>query len=338
MYVNTLAFKPLCNYLKQNGMPDIAHQVMQHAGIHPGQLGSHQERCSQKKFYEAYQLAIRLSDDPLLGLHVGEWLNPSNMGLLGYAMCNCATIKDALFLVLSSNAYGFGNNSINFAISFDGELIRMTLNLQQEAELIRPWIEFTTAGWISHYHHLTNFIHKGQAIFSEVSLPFSSRGFDTEYHRVLGCPVSFDQPQAFITGRPEIFSQEIYTADRSSLNLFMNQLGITPGTSQLEEDLQYLIKESLPNVTTLEQAARKFNISGSTLKRRLKDKGTNFNQISADLKMNMAKQMLRNPSLSINEISYYLGYGKSSAFFRAFKNHCQQTPDQYRKDQANNNR
>lgn len=333
MYVNTLAFKPLYNYLKQHKMEDVANKVMQHAGVSPDQLGSHLDRCNQKKFYEAYQLAISLSGDNLLGLHVGEWLHPSNMGLLGYAMCNCANIKDALHLVLSSNAYGFGNNSINFSLSFDGKLIKMTLNLMDDAELIRPWIEFTTAGWVSHYHHLTNFIHRNQAIYSEVSLPFSSGGYAHEYERVLGCAVKFNQEQAFITGKPEIFSQEIYTADRSSLALFMNQLGIKSGKSQLEDNIQHLIKESLPMAIGLEEAARKFNISPSTLKRRLKDSGTSFNKISTNIKMNMARQMLRNPSLSINEISYYLGYGKPSAFFRAFKSYFHTTPDQFRKDQ-----
>jgi len=250
--------------------------------------------------------------------------------LLGYAMCNCATIKDALYLVLSSNSHGYGNDSVHFSLSFADGLVKMTLNCKGDIQQIRPWIEFTTAGWKSHYHHLTNFNFRDQPLFSEVSFPFSAQGKEAEYQRVLGCPVRFNQKETYITGSPAIFAQEIYTADSNSLALFMEQLGINRDKSQLEDDIQTLIKKTLPQTLTLEQAAKTFNFSASTLKRRLSDSGTSFNKLSQELKTEMAKQMLRNKTLSINEISYYLGYGKPSAFFRAFKNACDMTPAQFR--------
>jgi len=330
MYVNTLAFKPLYNYLKQHDMEHIGDKVLQSAGVAAGQLGSHMEHCQKDNFYQAYQLAMELTGDDLLGLHIGEWLHPSNMGLLGYAMCNCATIKDALYLVLSSNSHGYGNDSVHFSLSFIDGLIKMTLDCKDDIQQIRPWIEFTTAGWKSHYHHLTNLNFRDQPLFSEVSFPFSAHGKEAEYQRVLGCPVRFNQKETYITGSPAIFAQEIYTADSNSLALFMEQLGIKRDKSQLEDDIQTLIKKTLPQTLTLEQAAKTFNFSASTLKRRLSDSGTSFNKLSLELKTEMAKQMLRNKTLSINEISYYLGYGKPSAFFRAFKNTSGMTPAQFR--------
>lgn len=335
MKVNTLAFKPLYNYLKQHDMEHIGDKVLQSACVTAGQLGSHIEHCEKDSFYQAYQLAMELTGDDLLGLHIGEWLHPSNMGLLGYAMCNCETIKDALYLVLSSNSHGYGNDSVDFSLSFVDGLIKMTLNCKDDIEKIRPWIEFTTAGWKSHYNHLTNFNFRDRQLFREVSFPFSARGKEAEYQRVLGCPVLFNQKETYITGLPEIFDQKIYTADSNSLDLFIEQLGIQRDKSKLEADIQNLIKKRLPHSLTLEQAAKEFNYSISTLKRRLNDNGTNFNKLSIELKTEMAKQMLRNRDLSINDISYFLGYAKPSAFFRAFKNACGVTPAKFRQKWAN---
>jgi AraC-like DNA-binding protein len=331
MYVNILALKPLYNYLKQQGFDSVADEVLSFTGVDLLQLGSHLEKIPAIKFYEAFQLAIKLTGDELLGLHAGQLLNPSNMGLLGYAMCNCATIKEALYLVLSSNAYGYGNDSIKFAISFDGKLLKMKLDFNDDIERIRPWIEFTTAGWISHYHHLTNFKYKNCEVFREVALPFSSQGQAAEYERILGCRVLFNQKEAYILGSPQIFDQEIYTADRGSYLLFMDKLGLEARAGQFERDIQGLVKKYLPKQIKLEDVASYFNVSVSTIKRRLKERGTSFTEITADLKMEMAQKMLRNREAPLEEISCSLGYEGISAFSRAFKARHGITPTTFRK-------
>jgi len=331
MYVNILALKPLYNYLKQQGHDDIAAELLEYTGVAPLQLGSHLEKIPAIKFYEAFQLAIKRTGDDLLGLHAGQHLSPSNMGLLGYAMCNCATIKDALYLVLSSNAYGYGNDSINFGISFDGRFLKMSLTFNDDINIIRPWIEFTTAGWISHYHHITNFQYENSGVFEEVALPFGCQGKADEYEKVLGCKVLFNQPEAYILASPVIFDQEIYTADRGSYLLFMDKLGITTDDGQFERDIQSMVKKYLPKQIKLEDVANNFDVSVSTIKRRLRERGTSFTEITSDLKMEMAQKMLRNRESNLDEIACSLGYEGVSAFSRAFKARHGMTPGTFRR-------
>lgn len=329
--VNTLAFKPLYNYLQQRDYAVVADKVLEMAGVELDQIGSHEHQCPIENFYNAYHLAISMTGDELLGLHVGQWLHPSNMGLLGYAMLNCETIQEALYLVLSSNMHGFGNDTVEFGIEVEGNLATMTMHTEENKDWIRPWMEFTTAGWISHYNHLTNFIHQDAPLFKEVAFPFCARGNEQEYEKVLNCPVLFDQKQSYIKGDLAIFSQKILSADKNSLQMFMDKLGLSAsGEKSLIDEVRMNIKKALPANITAQDMAESFGMSLSTFKRRLSQLGSSYNEISLGLKMEMAREMLRNREISINEISYYLGYSKPSAFFRLFKREQGVTPKQFR--------
>ena len=138
-HVNTLAFKPLYNYLKSQGIAE-AEDIINRAGISLEQLGSNVDQCSVESYYTAFHSAMKTTQDSLLGLHIGEWIHPSNMGLLGYAILNCATMKDAFYLVLSANLYGFGNETLQFGLDFIGDDIKMTMSTDWDIGLVRPWM------------------------------------------------------------------------------------------------------------------------------------------------------------------------------------------------------
>lgn len=332
-YVNTLAFKPLYNYLKQKGFDSEAEKILQVSGVSIESIGSHLDQCTLDSFYKAYHFAISITGDDLLGLHVGQSIHPANMGLLGYAMLNCETTRDALYLVLSSNIYGFGNDTIGFSLEFEfeGNLGKMIMNTEENPNWIRPWIELTTAGWISNYHHLTNFAYKERQLFKEVAFPFADRGKKREYEKVLGCPVIFNSSTPYILADQSILDQKVYTADRYALSVFMDQLGISSQRgSCLIDEVRHKIKAALPKSLSADDIAVEYGISISTLKRRLKREGMTYNKVCLDLKMEMAEAMLLKKELSIDEISYYLGYSKPSAFYRLFKREKGMTPSQFR--------
>ena len=60
-------------------------------------------------------------------------------------------------------------------------------------------------------------------------------------------------------------------------------------------------------------------LSPVTLRRRLKDSGTTFQQIVIDLKKDIAARFLLNPRAKSQEIAYRLGYETPANFHTAFK-------------------
>ena len=83
---------------------------------------------------------------------------------------------------------------------------------------------------------------------------------------------------------------------------------------------------------TLPKLAMQYNYSERQIIRVLKKhSGKNFSELLLEIRMNKALQLLKNPSITISEISTLLGYSSNSYFLKVFKKTFTFTPDDFRK-------
>jgi len=80
----------------------------------------------------------------------------------------------------------------------------------------------------------------------------------------------------------------------------------------------------------LEEVAENLHMTPQTLRRRLKDEGTNFQEIKDNLRRDLAIHYLNTSSQSVQEIAEILGFSETSNFHRAFKKWTGATPRKYR--------
>ena len=71
-------------------------------------------------------------------------------------------------------------------------------------------------------------------------------------------------------------------------------------------------------------------MSNRTLQRKLKDEGTSFMDLLQDTRLQLARKYLRQPSRSVVETAYMLGFSEPSTFSRAFKRWTGLAPAEYR--------
>ena len=71
---------------------------------------------------------------------------------------------------------------------------------------------------------------------------------------------------------------------------------------------------SEPGQVSLEDVAAHLDIKARTLRTRLAEAGTNFNQLLADYRCNLAKRLLASTDESIGEIVYLTGFSGPSTF------------------------
>lgn len=91
------------------------------------------------------------------------------------------------------------------------------------------------------------------------------------------------------------------------------------------------IKSHVDSVT-LEDCAKRFHFNQRHLGRLLKkETGMTFPQLITDIKIDIAKDMLRLHSISLEELAVKLGYNDSSYFIRVFKKEVGCTPSDFRK-------
>jgi AraC-like DNA-binding protein len=84
--------------------------------------------------------------------------------------------------------------------------------------------------------------------------------------------------------------------------------------------------------TTLTPAAvaRALAISRRTLSRRLADEGSSFRSILDDVRRELACALLRDPTLSIQHVAFFLQYSEPTAFSRSFRRWTGLTPRAFR--------
>ena len=80
----------------------------------------------------------------------------------------------------------------------------------------------------------------------------------------------------------------------------------------------------------IDVVARRLAMTSRTLQRRLSRAGTSFGVLCDDARKEAAQTYLADPTLSIAEVTYLLGYSEPTAFHRAFRRWHKTTPQAFR--------
>ena len=85
---------------------------------------------------------------------------------------------------------------------------------------------------------------------------------------------------------------------------------------------------------TREEIADELGMSGRTLHRHLQEQATSFRDILDAIRLEMAKDYLRDTELTVEAIAQCLGFQESQSFIRWFRPLAGTTPGEYRQRQA----
>lgn len=80
-----------------------------------------------------------------------------------------------------------------------------------------------------------------------------------------------------------------------------------------------------------ESIAGILNLSVSTLQRRLRECGTNFNEVLLNVRKQQVEEYLANTDFNAEQLAFLLGYKAKSQFLKAFRQWFGMTPQEYRK-------
>jgi AraC-like DNA-binding protein len=91
-----------------------------------------------------------------------------------------------------------------------------------------------------------------------------------------------------------------------------------------------LIQELPSGNISEEIIAEDLYMSQRSLQRRLREEGTTYKELLNETRRDLAAQYIKASSVSINEITYLLGFSEPSNFSRAFKRWTGVSPSEYR--------
>lgn len=164
----------------------------------------------------------------------------------------------------------------------------------------------------------------------EVRLQHSATSCKGDYYGFFRCSVHFDSDaSAIFFSRADLdrplpaANRELAQANDRILTDFLGKLH----EADLVTGVKTAIAQELPSGSpTGEDIAKSVFLSPRALNRRLTAMGTNYSQLLEAVRYELAEQYVADPSLSLSELSFLLGFSELSAFSRAFRRWSGQSP------------
>jgi AraC-like DNA-binding protein len=91
-----------------------------------------------------------------------------------------------------------------------------------------------------------------------------------------------------------------------------------------------IVQRGITHQIDMEAIARSLGISVRSLRRRFAAEGTSYKTVVNEARATVAKELLRNNELTIQQAAFEMGFTATSTFHRAFKRWTGMTPLHFR--------
>ena len=285
-------------------------------------------RIPYAKVEALWEEIIAAIDDPYIGLKAAELWHPSFSGSLGYAWLASSSLRTAFerlvrYLRVVTEGMQCRIEEKGDEFSFIHSFHEDSLNIPQHADAILATMTVLCR------------INYGQSL-NPIAVSFThSAPEDTgEYFALFRCPLNFDAPENRI-----ILSKEVVDKRLPSSNPMLAQLSdqimieylAKLDDGNLIERVKAAIIDQLPSgQVTDSSVADALYMSRRTFHRKLQQENTTFRSVLNEVRQELANQYIQDSSLSLNEVSFLLGFAEISSFSRAFKRWTGSAPSAFR--------
>lgn len=291
---------------------------------------------SAKQVNDFWVNAVHLTKDDCFGLHFGESLQLSALGIVGEIIKTSETVGAALTIAASLTPLitdAFCLELLEDENTFTVKFVPQIAEWEKSPALLQV-LDFLMVFVI---HELDGLLLKK---VRPIAVQYTTEGnHQREYERVMRCRPEFNQPENAITFDLTYWKEPILSANFELQRILIEKIkpftGIINGTMTLQRRIyNYLMSNAYLGIISQEEIAANFNLSTRTLQRKLKEEGIGFQQLADEARKALAINYLESGSYPLKQISYMLGYNETTAFIRTFKRWTGTTPAVY---QTNNN-
>ena len=155
------------------------------------------------------------------------------------------------------------------------------------------------------------------------------------YRRYFQVPLRFDAEQYALVFPARWLDQPLPEADREVRRLLQKQIDaieVNHGDDFPAQIRSVLRTALLTSQAGADQVAALFSMHSRTLNRRLHAFGTSFRTLVDEGRFEIARQILEDSAMNVNQIAEILDYADASAFTRAFRRWSGTTPGEWRSD------
>jgi AraC-like DNA-binding protein len=265
-----------------------------------------------------------------IGLVMAQQARPGTFSALGYAAMSCATLGEAAALIpiYEDVVLDVGTTTLEV----QGEEATLAWQAKHPAAHIRALQDAIVAGWFCFARWVTGLsgFYPTRVMFTHATPQDLS-----PYQQLFCCELQFSALRNAIVFDANFLRIPIVQADhafnrmmRSKADALMAQLA---QSGSIRQRVVTWLQNVLPRQqATLACAAQALGFSERTLRRRLAEEHSSFQQILTEVRVRLASLYLKDPTLTLLDIALLLGYADQSSFTNAFRGWHGMTPGHWR--------
>lgn len=288
------------------------------SGLTPAALDDAALSVPHAVFHRLVVDALAMSNEPALGLLVGQRLLASSHGILGYAAMNSGTIRQALDVFERFTRLRISLLTPSLEVH-KGFMRVGYVEAQPLAELRRPLLEAV----VLTVKNVLDAISMGACRVGWVSFPFDEPRYAALARDMFQCDVRYRQSWAGFSVPVDALDDPLKLADpdafREAAAICQRELDKLTASESMATRVRRVLLEKQGGFPSLQVTARLFHLTPRTLHRRLEEEGTSFKELLEEVRRTLAVEHLKSGRFSIEEIAYTLGYSDLANFRRAFK-------------------
>lgn len=310
-------------------LPDMLAE----AGIDAQLLAGGRTRITGDSFVALSRyLTITLKDENA-GM-MGQRAKPGTFAMMCHACSNCATLGDFLQRCAEFNA--LVNDCVVIELHRSSECARFTVTalpgMVDEDEVIIMIL-------LSIMHRFSNWLIAQTIVLGEVGIGRSRPSYAHEYNFLFMAPIEFEQSTNSLNFASSYLDMPVLREERE-FDQFLSQpfvqLMANPDLDRsLAAKIRTMIKtEVAGKFPDFNAVADSLHLTPATLRRRLRDEGSSYQQLKDDMRRDTAIHHLGRGAMTMEQVAESVGFAEPTSFFRAFKRWTGVTPRAYIKNPA----
>lgn len=325
--VSVLAMRPVAAALRVLGY--AVNPILKASGLTPEILKDIDGRIPHRTMMQFWNEALTVTADDYLGIHLAEAAPVDSLGIHAYATMASPTLREAYRRACRYQRLIHEVTDLVLDEGEEGGILHHAL--PGGLPVPRHPAEFLVTLWV----RLGRMVLDVDWLPSMVCFAHEAPSNTSNHERFFCSAIQFS------SGRTALhIPRHLLDATNSSANIglvhmldeyaerLMDQM---PSAATLSERVRYLLLQDMNGgLPTAEGIARELHMSVRTLHRSLRQEGATFRELLSRLRHEQAVRFLANPSISISEVAFLLGFSEVSSFYRAFKNWTGTTPADYR--------
>ena len=299
-------------------------------GLRVGELRDHERLVTAEQELRVVRNLRRAAPD-VSGIEVGRAYHVSTFGILGFALLSSPTLLDAL-----NAALRYIDLSFTFAIPQasleDGRLV-LSVDEHRLPDDVRA---FLVERDLAAIHSVAGELLTRPLPLLEVGLAApgpSVPGAQAAARDVFGRDASYSSARSALVFDPAHLDLRLPQGNPQSRAmseaLCNDVVARRRARTGVTQQARVLITQHLAQSAPMDAVARDLGLSERTLRRRLAEQGTSYQELLDEVRASLSTELLTRARLSVEDTALRLGYAEASSFIHAFKRWHGVTPARF---------